>query len=149
MSLPFNVVFNARTFLKQAPYLNLQVLEDEAARPEAAEHRYPDVHPGLIPVRSDSPVRFLAFWLGPEHRQGAALPLLRQERYQVHHQVAGVAPAAHRVQAPIQDAHGWHPQAESLALCIKVKAWRSEGHMLVERGDLGSRALLRGISNFK
>lgn len=66
--------------------------------------------------------------MGPEHRQGAALPLLRQERHQVHYQVAGVTPAAYRVQAPVQDAHGGRPQAESLALRIEVKAWRSEGH---------------------
>lgn len=102
--------------------MRLQVLEDEAALPEAPEHRDPDVHSGLVPVRANSPVRLLAFRLGPEHGQGAALPLLRQERHQVHHQVAGVAPAAYRVQAPIQDAHGGHPQAVSLALRIEVKA---------------------------
>lgn len=44
--------------------------------------------------------------------------------------MAGVAPAAYRVQAPIQDAHGWRPQAESLALRVEVKTLRSEGHRL-------------------
>lgn len=119
-SLRFRVVCEGQIFLEQV--LCLQVLEDEAALPEAPEHGDPDVHSGLVPVRADSPVRLLAVRLGPEHGQGAALPLLRQERHQVHHQVAGVAPAAHRVQAPIQDAHGGRPQAESLALCVEVKA---------------------------
>lgn len=98
MSLACSVVFNTR---KRVSCFRLQVLEDEAALAEAPEHRDPDVHPGLVPLRADSPVRLLAFRLGPEHRQGAAVPLLRQERHQVHHQVAGVAPAAYRVQAPV------------------------------------------------
>lgn len=72
----FSVVFNAQTFLEQVLRLHLQILEDEAAVPEAPEHRDPDVHSGLVSVRADSPVRLLAFWLGPEYRQGVALPLL-------------------------------------------------------------------------
>lgn len=136
-------VCKSQIFLEQL--LCLQVLEDEAALPEAPEHRDPDVHSGLVPVRADSPVRLLAFRLGPQHRQGAALPLLRQERHQVHHQVAGVAPAAHRVQASIQDAHGGRPQTESLALRIEIKeVGRSQ---VAEVRAVG--LFLRHISNFK
>lgn len=98
-----------------------QLLENQAAVTEAAQHGHPDVHSGLGHVRPDPPVRLLAVRLGPQHGQGAALPLLRQEGHQVHHQVAGVPPAAGRVPAPLQDAHGGAAQALAVPLRLKLR----------------------------
>lgn len=43
-------IFNAQTFREHVLHLRSQVLEDQAALPEAPEHRHPDVHPGLVPM---------------------------------------------------------------------------------------------------
>lgn len=78
-----------------------QLLENQAAVAETPEHWHPDVHTGILHVRPDTPVWILALRLGPKHRQGAAVPLLRQERHQVHHQMAGVPSAACGIQTPL------------------------------------------------
>lgn len=86
-------------------------------------------------MRPDPPVWLLALWLGPEHGKGAAVPLLRQEGHQVHHQMAGVPSAARRVQTPLQDAYGGATEAHPLPLCLVAAAAASSNSSNASTGQ--------------
>lgn len=120
-----------------------QLLENQAAFAKTPEHRHPDVHAGFLHVWPGPPVWLLALWLGPEHRQGAAVPLLRQEGHQVHHQMAGVPSAASRVQTPLQDAYRGtaeaHPLPLRLGLQLQLLLRTSVQDPWVRAGGLYSR----------
>lgn len=98
-----------------------QILEDQKPVPQTSQHWNPHVHAGLRHVRRDPPLRLLALRLGPQYRQGPALPLLRQERDKIHHQVARDPPATQWVQAALQAAQGRRDQTQPDALLLDTQ----------------------------
>lgn len=97
-----------------------QILEEQTLVTQAAEHRYSHVYPCFCHMWRDSLVWILALRVWSQHKGGPPIPLLWQERNQVHHQVARVPPAACRVPAALQDARWRTGQTDLVALCLRT-----------------------------
>lgn len=97
-----------------------QILEKQTLVTQTAEHRYSHVYPCFCHMWRDSLVWILALRVWSQHKGGPPVPLLRQERNQVHHQVARVPPAACRVPAALQDARWRTGQTDLVALCLRT-----------------------------